>query len=288
MKTFEPALIVESNLSIAWARAFLHTFDGGESECMTVAIRNFNGDLPDEDQEIADALVGQLRVTNEHLIQAGKSPIPTVEQTALTIVPYGRWLHTNKRPIKELSGWYLEKLLPRLRARSSKNSHGTYFERLTAFSGVRTIRGKQEVRTVNQLEFVTDWWKRRASKNLRPRQSALQFACFDPAKDHTGSALAGFPCLQQVSLTYKEPGTLEINAYYPTQYIFERAYGNYLGLCQLGHVIAHELGVRLTGLTCFVACPEFGPESKESLKELATFLRTHLKRLDGSKTSNAS
>jgi hypothetical protein len=97
------------------------------------------------------------------------------------------------------------------------------------------------------LAHVLEIWRKGDQKGRRPRQSALQLACFDPAKDHTGAALAGFPCLQQVSLTYKEERTLEINAYYPTQYMVERAYGNYLGLCQLGHFIAHQLNVRLVG-----------------------------------------
>ena len=117
-------------------------------------------------------------------------------------------------------------------------------------------------------------------KGKRPRQSALQLACFDPAKDHTGSALAGFPCLQQVSLTYKESGTLEINAYYPTQYMLERAYGNYLGLCQLGHFIAHQLGVRLTGFTCFVGNPEVGNVNKSEVATFAAFLTQRLHQLE--------
>jgi thymidylate synthase len=144
---------------------------------------------------------------------------------------------------------------------------------------VRYRDGKEEIRTINQLEYVVSLWKKRAEKGGRPRQSALQLACFDPAKDDTGSPLAGFPCLQQISLTYHEEGTLEINGYYPTQYMFDRAYGNYLGLCQLGHLIAHEVGARFTAMTCFIARPQLGSGSKASHAELAHVLQDRINQL---------
>lgn len=270
MKTNRPKLIIETNLSAAWGRAFLHVLDGGEAESLIVSLRGFNGDTPPQDSAIATALDRHLR----------NATIPTIEQTALTIVPYQRWLRMKKPTVKDLSDWYLEDLLPRLKARCSKNRRGTYFERFVSFTGVREIGGNQEIRTLNQLDFITSLWHKRAEKGLRPRQSALQLACFDPAKDHTGQALSGFPCLQQVSLTYKATGTLEISAYYPTQYLFDRAYGNYLGLCQLGHVIAHEIGARLTAFTCFAACPELGSGSKASHKDLADLVRARLEPVD--------
>lgn len=267
MKTTRLITITASNVSRGWAEAFLGALDGTISECLTLTIRDFNGDLPDEDPEIRRRLDDKLRELS----------IPTVQETALAIVPYKRWVRVGKPPIAEFAPWYLNELLPRLKARSSKNRHGTYFERLVAYTGTRTRHGKVELRTVNQLEYVISFWKKRVAKGSRPRQSALQLACFDPAKDDNGSALAGFPCLQQISLAYKGPGTVELNAYYPTQYLFERAYGNYLGLCQLGHLIAYHLDVRFTALTCFVGRPELGAGTKSGHRELADFLRERLR-----------
>jgi thymidylate synthase len=68
--------------------------------------------------------------------------------------------------------------------------------------------------------------------------------------DQTGGAQQGFPCLQHVTFApVKEQ--LNLNAFYATQYAFERAYGNYLGLCRLGRFIAHELGLELARVTCY-------------------------------------
>src|SRR5260370_33467252 len=268
MKTHKPTMIVESNLSVAWARAFLHVINSEDPGCLLVALRDFSTELPPQDAGISEALDAFLQKAGEN--------IPTSNQTALAIIPYDRWLRMKKPEMEILKKWYLDQYLPRLKARCSKNRHGTYFERLVAYSGAKTVNGRPEWREVDQLAHVVEIWRRGMDKGRRPRQSALQLACFDPAKDHTGSALAGFPCLQQISLTYKETGTLEINAYYPTQYLLERAYGNYLGLCQLGHFIAHQLGARLTVFTCFVGNPELGTFNKSDVAGLAGYLKHRL------------
>lgn len=267
-----PTLIVDSNLSLAWGRAFLHVFDHSEPGCLIITVRNFEGDLPSQDQDIASFLNKKLR-ENDPLI-------PTIDQTALTIVPYQRWLRLNRCAHSELRNWYLENYLPRLKARCSKNRRGTYFERLVRYTGIKVKDGKAEQKEVDQLAHVLDIWRKGEERGTRPRQSALQLACFDPAKDHTGAVLSGFPCLQQISLTYKEAETLELNAYYPTQYMFDRAYGNYLGLCQLGHLIAHQLGVRFTAFNCFVPHPEIGSATKSDLADLASLLRDKVKKLE--------
>lgn len=121
------------------------------------------------------------------------------------------------------------------------------------------------VRVVNQLQFVIDLLKR----DRRPRESALQITCFDPAKDHTGQPVRGFPCLQQVSIAYDDDGRLAVNAFYPMQYIFDRAYGNYLGLCHLGEFLAHETQLRFSRLTCFIGKPELGEPNEHAARTAA-------------------
>jgi hypothetical protein len=46
-------------------------------------------------------------------------------------------------------------------------------------------------------------------------------------------------------------GTLGLNAFYATQQLFVKAYGNWLGLARLGVFLAHEMGLRFDRLTCF-------------------------------------
>jgi hypothetical protein len=79
----------------------------------------------------------------------------------------------------------------------------------------------------------------------------LQATTFDPGRDHVASAQLGFPCLQQVSFEPTAAG-LVVNAFYATQQIFDKAYGNYLGLAQLGAFMSHEMGMCLARLNVMV------------------------------------
>ena len=79
----------------------------------------------------------------------------------------------------------------------------------------------------------------------------LQATTFDPGRDHVASARLGFPCLQQVSFEPTAAG-LVTNAFYATQQIFDKAYGNYLGLAQLSAFMAREMGMSLARLNVVV------------------------------------
>src|SRR4051812_43487958 len=101
-------LIIESNLSIAWARALLNVLDQPEKDCLTIALRDF-ADVAPQDPEIAGLL-------DEHL-RSNEPEVPTIAQTALTIVPYQRWERKGRPPLADLRTWYLDQFLPRLKAR---------------------------------------------------------------------------------------------------------------------------------------------------------------------------
>ena len=83
--------------------------------------------------------------------------------------------------------------------------------------------------------------------------AALDTGLFDPYKDHTDQPMRGFPCLKQVSFAHCGQGGLTITGYYATQYVVERAYRNYLGLCRLGRFMAPEIRLRFDRMTCFAA-----------------------------------
>ena len=114
MMTTTPHLITESNLSTAWARALLHVYDGAD-DALVVALRDFEENIPAQNAAVAKALDAQL-LAHE---------IPRIDQTALTIVPYERWLREGMISVEKLSEWYLKSMLPRLKARCSKNRHGS-------------------------------------------------------------------------------------------------------------------------------------------------------------------
>ena len=50
--------------------------------------------------------------------------------------------------------------------------------------------------------------------------------------------------------------------------MYERAYGNYLGLCRLGRFMAHEMGLTLSQIVC-IATPAARDRSKRDLAGLA-------------------
>jgi hypothetical protein len=60
--------------------------------------------------------------------------------------------------------------------------------------------------------------------------------------------------------------SLEMTAFYATQQLYVKAYGNWLGLCRLGQFIAGQSGLKLTRFTCFAnvqkmdRSPKVGPE----------------------------
>jgi hypothetical protein len=222
-----PEFIEDKNLSRAWARA-VHpmTIRGGVGEIapLCVSITGFDDGVPREDQAVRSTLDAALGA-------AGKQDCHTV---ANTIFPQSMW--NPRAPRSALFDRYARSL-PRMRKASKKNRHGMYFERL--------VQGGPDSHP-NQLDFVIETY------NARPavRRSALQVAVYDAKRDQTAAAQRGFPCLQHVTFAPVGDG-LSVNAFYATQYVFERAYGNYLGLCRLGQFVAHELGLTLARVTCF-------------------------------------
>ena len=219
--------IKDDNLSRAWARA-VHpmVLRGGAAEIapLCLSIVGFDDGVAREDPIIRTALDTALEA-------AGKQDCHTV---ANTIFPQSMWNPSAPRSV--LFDRYAQSL-PRMLKASTKNRHGMYFQRL--------VQGGPDSHP-NQLDFVIKTYTARPAV----RRSALQVAVYDAKRDQTAAAQRGFPCLQHV--TFAPVGeNLNVNAFYATQYAFERAYGNYLGLCRLGQFVAHELGLTLSRVTCF-------------------------------------
>ncbi len=255
----EPAhLIEEADLSRAWGRLFLALMARERPRWrapVTVSITGFTDGLIAEES-------GLRRSLDQALEAQGKF---STRVCAMTIFPFDLWCLAGKPSIVDFTSLYLRHYLPRLQARDPHhNARGVYFERMVAFQGTKQRGGKVIAEGKNQLEHLIKLMNRAADQGKRARRSALQIALLDPVRDHTGSALGGFPCLQQVSVGFEEDD-LVLNAYYPSQYVFDRAYGNYLGLSCLGHFLARETGRKLARLNCTVAYPELGDVNKKPL-----------------------
>jgi hypothetical protein len=224
--------VEERNLSIAWGRGLRLAGARGNAEVvpLVVAITGFDrhGNVEEE---------SQIRRALESVLAAsGKQGIETV---ANTIFPRSLW--NPAAPRQALFKRYLD-ILPKICKATRKNVRGTYFERMITGGP----KGNE-----NQLEFgIVTYLTRKGV-----RRSVLQVAIFDPNLDHSAAAQLGFPCLQHVTFAPSDQG-LCVNAFYAAQYMVERAYGNYLGLCRLGQFVAHEMDLRLVRLTCFTGIAE--------------------------------
>ncbi|MGH9433396.1 MAG: thymidylate synthase [Terriglobia bacterium] len=193
---------------------------------LTVVIDGIVNGQPDEDTQFRDRL-------NQVLNQHEKTSVETVSRT---IFPAGLW--NPEAPRKQLYDRYL-KILPKLRG-CRKNKKGHYFERLINFPAAKGSPG------FNQLEQVITAY--RAGTH---RVTALQACLMNPLTDLNNSPYLGFPCLQQVAFMPKATdGSLTVLGFYPMHYLFERAYGNYLGLIALGHFMATEMGLALSRMIC--------------------------------------
>ena len=175
---------------------------------------------------------GRCRISgrvNSVLAAANRGSVETV---ARTIFPLGLWNRNANRA--DLYRRY-QAILPKLH-KCPLNHRGIYFERLIQYQ-----MDKKGTAFTNQLEHVITTYV--AKKNHR--RSGLQASLYNPFIDASHSRRLGFPCLQQIAFIPCEGHKLAVLGFYPVHYIFERAYGNYLGLAYLGRFMAKEMGLRL-------------------------------------------
>jgi hypothetical protein len=248
-------VIDRPNLSLAWAEAFALINMAPKHRLMplTISFGGFaNGDVV-EDAAIRAALDAALIA----------SEMQKVQTVANTIFPQALW-RAAKGHRQTLYAGYLENLPEYVAMEPQKNGRGLYFGRLIAYdidpkSGERLthIPDGAIPENGNQLEFVIQ----RCKKGVRA--SAFQISVFDPARDHLSTPYLGFPCLQHVTFVPDfHDGTVGLNAFYATQQLFEKAYGNYLGLARLGLFFASQTGLELTRVTCFAGVEKIDSDSK--------------------------
>lgn len=268
MSTRPPEVISDSNLSLAWGRAFLHVMrpDSGHAP-LTLSVDNFDSDgLPVEDSGLRTAVDTALAAHS----------CMSVRKTAFTIFPNDPWEFRQKPAHGEFGPWFRRWVFPPMYRSNRANRGGTYFQRIVAFGAELGKKGELSEPYVDQLAKILEFW----DSTETPRRSALQAACFDPHRDHHLKARSGFPCLQQVSFSHDSDDGLAVTGYYPSEYILDRGYGNYLGLCHLGRYMARNMGLRLTRMNCIVSHPLLsGSAGKTPLRALAKLVQ---ERIDAS------
>lgn len=231
-----PLLIDESDLSRAWAQAVIHVIEhaGLEISPLVMSVTGFDDDgVPSEDQRVRQELDDLLHAKG----------MRSVEDVAFTIFPQRLWQVS--RGDRALLFKYYRDAFPRYQAMNRKdNKRGLYFERLISF-GAGPNDG-------NQLEWILTQFNGRVGV----RRSMFQASVFDPARDHVADAQLQFPCMQHVSFEPTDEG-LVVTAFYATQQLFVKAYGNYLGIAQLGAFMAHEMNMKLIRMNVVIGVAKF-------------------------------
>lgn len=224
-----PVVITATTLPEAYALIVAHiaSHPGNTISPLSLTISNTNAtELIGNDKTVKNSLDTVLHARDDL----------DIETVAFTIFP--ERYHRIADDRADFFDIYKD-VFPRLQALDQRNKRGLYFQRLTMW-GSGPCDG-------NQLEWIIQQYNKRTGV----RASMFQASIFDPSKDHTASALIGFPCLQHISFVPKN-GELVMNAFYATQTLLRKAYGNYLGLLRLGGFMANEMNLEFTRLNVFV------------------------------------
>jgi hypothetical protein len=238
--------ITEANLSIAWAKAFLASMKHPEISPMSVTANGLSNDNIPECDVIRKGLDKSLE----------DNSLRSCHTVANTIFPVRLWNRNRERNLL-----YQRYLRCQSQIHSDRaNCNGVYFERLISYG-----------KGTNQLEYIIQTYL-----NGNHRRSALQASIYDPTCDATNQRQRGFPCLQQVGFSRIKESGLCITGYYPKEYIYDRGYGNYLGLCRLGQFVAKEIGLQLTQMTCFVGVASVGKTNKATLRALENSIQIYV------------
>ena len=247
----KPVLIDRPNLSLAWAAAFIeHSLDSQASaHALDHQLRRLSGDVIEE-PSIRTAFDAAMAASEMQKVQ-------TVANTNLSAGPLATRQGRPPSVLCELPGEL-----------SRVCGHGAEQEsqRSLLWSTDR-IRRRPQGRRATPIQYPGHHSGERQSTGVHlqrckkgVRVSAFQASVFDPARDHTSAAQLGFPCLQHVTFVPDfHDGSLGLNAFYATQQLFEKGYGNYLGLARLGMFVAAERAFISLGCSCFV-----GVEKMES------------------------
>lgn len=267
----------ETGLAAAWAKAFLHMLTRRDREIapFAVSIGAPSGIvLPDShDHPMVRAL--------DRCLAADDAKYQPVEMVAFTLFPERTW----KLCGGDRQAFYREAML-NLRTfagwQPAKNHGGMYFGRLFGFGtdhktgkslGYRAGKAMADAGG-NQVEHVIRRLTESVRKGKTVARMQLQAATFDPTRDLTTSGQPCFPCLQHLAFnTDIKNGELHMSAFYATQQLYVKAFGNWLGLVRLGNFIAGQSGLGLTRFTCFAnvqkmdKSPKAGPNRDALVRE---------------------
>ena len=182
------------------------------------------------------------------------------KQVAYTIFPHNLYKNLANKDADKLFDLYNRKrgLYDKLHY-LKPNGWGTYFRRMTHYE-------EADGSIVNQLKNVID-----SAKENDTYKAAHTIIIQKPAARY----LRGGPCLNYIALQCdKIDGipSLGLLAVYRNHDFLERAYGNYLGLCNLQQFVAKQVGRECGPLTC-ISSRAYVDDKKCNLKDFLASLK---------------
>lgn len=195
---------------------------------------------PTSDDQVFRAELDRLRTAH------GLEPLETVASTLFPAALAARCAGPG-----ELAERY-RRMYPVLK-RYPGNRRGTYFGRLVSYPAASKV-------SVDQLGTVIDRLRSQATGTKMAAAYEIDIADAADETEETGSELLvhaagkdnsyrGFPCLSHISFQLDRGGRVHAAALYRSHYMFERAYGNYLGLGRLLAYIAEQAELACGTLT---------------------------------------
>ena len=257
----QPLALAADNLSIGWGKVLLALARPGVTRVtpLTLTIRGF---APDG----TAAEVPEIREAVDVFLDAQEKK--NTENVAFTIFPQ-RYLDLAEGDVKLFFELYTESFQRIQDFNPRNNKRGSYFQRLIDLNG-----GGQGP---NQLAWmIKDYHDHPKAR----RTSKFQATTFDPARDFSATNILEFPCLQQVSFV-PDDGALQLNAFYASQQIARKAYGNYLGLARLGAFMAKQFDLRFEQLNVFVGLAQMDVgKTHADLQPVLDVVRRHVATAD--------
>lgn len=241
-----PTLIQDLNLSESWLKV-LEAYDGipgQELSPLIVTITDF-----EENETVRKTL-------DEDLLKRNKQSIQTVSETIFPLSLQKLFRNDRQEFYDEYKANFKRIKKLDLRSKKRRNGRGTYFQRLIDYPGTD---GK-----LNQIENIIQ----SIQDNKNNRRSRYQATTFNPNTDSLDGPYLGFPCLQHVTFYVTKENGLILNGFYAMQHIYEKAYGNWLGLINLGKFVSEELGIPFERFNCFVSIEKLDTLTKAGARKL--------------------
>jgi len=244
----KPIVICEDSFQRAWAQAIVSLYTNNwEAWNVIVQIenpelynRNINKQLEDfvkRNKTNKNKLIPQKHVA--HTIFPQRFYINGISKENL----YNKyWRFFNRPRKKPRPGW------------------GTYFARM--------IRYPTPSGYIDQLGKIIE------NINIRPKNYGASYKIIIPCPDKDLNNIMGAPCLNYITLQTEKANyqnkkkIINMLAVYRNHDFTRRAYGNYLGLCNLLRYIAHKTNSEVGTLTC-VSSHASVPNYKSEVKDIA-------------------